>query len=91
MQVGLKASNVDVQNKLANWGYDDVWRLIWMTLIFCILTPLSRSVWALKKNFSLAMWLHIVSGGLYQGRLSASIAPGNFIGECVRTLSIALG
>ncbi|CBJ27375.1 hypothetical protein Esi_0067_0071 [Ectocarpus siliculosus] len=60
--VGLMASNVDVQNKLANWGYDDVWRLIWMTLIFCVLTPLSRSVWALKKNFSLAMWLHIGVG-----------------------------
>ncbi|CAM9533486.1 unnamed protein product [Ectocarpus sp. 6 AP-2014] len=62
LQVGLMASNVDVQNKLANWGYDDVWRLIWMTLIFCVLTPLSRSVWALKKNFSLAMWLHIGVG-----------------------------
>lgn len=50
-----------MENNIANWGYDDVWRIVWMTLIFCFLMPLSRSAWALKKNFSLAMWLHIVS------------------------------
>lgn len=60
LQVSLAVSNVDLDNKLANWGYDDIWRIIWMTLIFCVLTPLSRSAWALKKNFTLAMWLHIV-------------------------------
>ncbi|CAM9174985.1 unnamed protein product [Ectocarpus sp. 4 AP-2014] len=62
LQVSLAVSNVDLDNKLANWGYDDIWRIIWMTLIFCVLTPLSRSAWALKKNFTLAMWLHIGVG-----------------------------
>ncbi|CAM9524628.1 unnamed protein product, partial [Pylaiella littoralis] len=33
-----------------------------MTLMFCVLMPLSRSAWVLKKNFSLAMWLHIGVG-----------------------------
>ncbi|CAN0216584.1 unnamed protein product, partial [Ectocarpus sp. 6 AP-2014] len=61
-QVSLAVSNVDVDNKLANWGYDDIWRIVWMTLIFCVLTPLSRSAWALKKNFTLAMWLHVGVG-----------------------------
>ncbi|CAM9569749.1 unnamed protein product [Ectocarpus fasciculatus] len=61
-QVSLAVSNVDLDNKLANWGYDDIWRIVWMTLIFCVLTPLSRSAWALKKNFTLAMWLHMGVG-----------------------------
>ncbi|CAN0302663.1 unnamed protein product [Ectocarpus sp. 12 AP-2014] len=61
-QVSLAVSNVDVDNKLANWGYDDIWRIFWMTLIFCFLTPLSRSAWALKKNFTLSMWLHMGVG-----------------------------
>ncbi|CBN79562.1 hypothetical protein Esi_0011_0129 [Ectocarpus siliculosus] len=61
-QVSLAVSNVDVDNKLANWGYDDIWRIFWMTLIFCVLIPLSRSAWALKKNFTLAMWLHMGVG-----------------------------
>lgn len=60
-QVTLNASQLDVGGKVAVWGYDDVWRIVWMTLIFGFLMPLSRSAWALRKNFSLAMWLHIVS------------------------------
>lgn len=58
----LARSNVDTENELANWGYDDIWRIFWMTIMFCFLLPLSRSAWALKKNFSLAMWLHMVRG-----------------------------
>ena len=61
MQITLNASNVDSENELANWGYDDIWRITWMTVMFCFLLPLSRSAWALKANFSLAMWLHMVS------------------------------
>lgn len=60
-KVALKKSQLDIGNDIANWGYDDIWRIFWMTLMFCVLFPLSRSGWALKKNFSLSMWLHIVS------------------------------
>lgn len=59
LQVGM--GDVDVETKTAVWGSDDLWRVIWMTIIFGALFPLSRSTWALRKNFSLAMWLHLVS------------------------------
>ena len=58
-QVSLGASQVDVTNQTANWGVDDVWRLAWMTLIFCILFPVSRSIRVLNANYSIAMWLHV--------------------------------
>lgn len=61
MQVSLQGGNVNLENKEARWGADDIWRIFWMTAIFGALMPLSRSAWALKKNFSLAMWLHMVS------------------------------
>ena len=35
-----------------------MWRLVWLTTLLAFLLPLSRT-WALRKNFSLAMWLHI--------------------------------
>ncbi|CAM9263172.1 unnamed protein product [Choristocarpus tenellus] len=57
--------NVNVSGMVANWGYDDVWRICWMTLMFCVLFPLSRSAWALRANFSLAMWLHMLLGAGY--------------------------
>lgn len=60
-QIPLGVPQIDVEKEEANWGYDDIWRIVWMTIIFGALMPLSRSMWALKKNFSLAMWLHMVS------------------------------
>ncbi|CAM9744602.1 unnamed protein product [Chrysoparadoxa australica] len=60
--VPLGRSQVDVVNKAANWGVDDIWRIVWMTLIFCVFIPVSRSLWALRKNYTLAMWLHILAG-----------------------------
>lgn len=68
-QVSLAVGNVDVDNKTAVWGYDDIWRIIWMTVIFAVLMPLSRSAWALKKNFTLAMWLHMVRAKMRWSRL----------------------
>ncbi|CAM9357224.1 unnamed protein product, partial [Ascophyllum nodosum] len=62
LQVSLSGGNIDTENRLARWGLDDIWRICWMTLIFGALLPLSRSAWALKKNYSLAMWLHIALG-----------------------------
>eukprot|EP00903_Cladosiphon_okamuranus_P016206 g14954.t1 len=59
LQMPLGKSQIDIENDIANWGYDDIWRITWMTIMFCVLMPLSRSAWALKANFSLAMWLHI--------------------------------
>lgn len=59
-KVSLEVENLDEGNKTALWGYDDVWRIIWMTVIFAALMPLSRSAWALRKNFTLATWLHMV-------------------------------
>ncbi|CAM9357147.1 unnamed protein product [Ascophyllum nodosum] len=62
LQVSLSGGNIDAENRLARWGLDDIWRIVWMTLIFGALMPLSRSAWALKKNYSLAMWLHMALG-----------------------------
>ncbi|CAM9357300.1 unnamed protein product, partial [Ascophyllum nodosum] len=62
LQVPLPGGNIDAQNRLARWGLDDIWRIFWMTLVFGALMPLSRSAWALKKNYSLAMWLHMALG-----------------------------
>ena len=53
---------VDVAARTANWGLDDVWRLVWMSVIFCALFPLSRSIRMLATNYSLAMWLHVGVG-----------------------------
>lgn len=60
LQIALDRSQIDNDEKQANWGYDDIWRIFWMTVIFGGLIPLSRSTWALKINHSLAMWLHMV-------------------------------
>ncbi|CAN0436565.1 unnamed protein product [Ascophyllum nodosum] len=62
LQVALPRGNIDVPNRQARWGVDDIWRIFWMTMIFGALMPLSRSAWALKKNFSLSMWLHMALG-----------------------------
>ncbi len=59
-QVSLGTSQIS--NGTANWGLDDLWRIFWMTLIFIVLFPLSRSAMALQKNFNLAMWLHVGAG-----------------------------
>ena len=59
-QVDLTGGNVEVSTREARWGVDDIWRIVWMTVIFGALMPLSRSTWALAKNYSLAMWLHMV-------------------------------
>ncbi|CAM9470777.1 unnamed protein product, partial [Sphacelaria rigidula] len=61
-QIALDRSQIDNDEKQANWGYDDIWRIFWMTVIFGGLIPLSRSTWALKINHSLAMWLHMLVG-----------------------------
>lgn len=61
-QVAMSGGNVDVDAKTARWSYDDIWRIFWMTIIFGGLLPLSRSTWALTKNFSLAMALHSAVG-----------------------------
>lgn len=59
-KVALPGGNMDAENRQARWGTDDVWRIVWMTIIFGALMPLSRSAWALKKNFTLSMCLHMV-------------------------------
>ena len=61
-QWSLGTSQVDVAARTANWGLDDVWRLVWMSVIFCALFPLSRSIRMLATNYSLAMWLHVGVG-----------------------------
>lgn len=78
----LGKSQLDIENDIANWGYDDLWRITWMTIMFCFLMPLSRSAWALKANFSLAMWLHIVSG-LYTRRADPAVEEATY---CCRTV-----
>jgi hypothetical protein len=62
-QVSLGSlSQVDTSLMRANWGSDDVWRLTWMTVMFGLLFPLSRSSWLLNRSFSLAMYLHLFLG-----------------------------
>ena len=56
----IPGGNLDAENREARWGVDDIWRIFWMTVMFGMLMPLSRSAWALSKNFSLAMLLHTV-------------------------------
>eukprot|EP00904_Undaria_pinnatifida_P008090 jgi/Undpi1/4410/HiC_scaffold_17.g07765.m1 len=58
-------SNIDSELKLARWGDDDIWRIFWMTLMFGLLLPVSRSAWALTKNFSFCMVLHTALGAGY--------------------------
>lgn len=57
----MSGGNVDINAMTARWSYDDIWRICWMTVIFGALMPLSRSTWAMTKNFSLAMALHTVT------------------------------
>lgn len=59
--MAISGGNIDADAKLARWSYDDIWRIFWMTVIFGVLLPLSRSTWVLTKNFSLAMALHMVN------------------------------
>lgn len=61
-QVSLGTSQIDSQAKVANWGIDDLWRLVWMTLMFLVFFPLSRATRALAANYSLMMWLHVAVG-----------------------------
>lgn len=61
-QIPLAAPQIDSDLRVANFGSDDIWRLFWMSVLFFIIFPVSRSLWGLRKNFSLAMWLHIGAG-----------------------------
>ena len=61
----MSGGNVDIDAMMARWSYDDIWRIFWMTVIFGALMPLSRSTWAMTKNFSLAMALHTVTNRVY--------------------------
>ena len=44
---------------------DEIYRFLIMIVIFCILFPVSRSHYANKRSYSLAMALHIFAGILY--------------------------
>ena len=61
-QVSLGTSQIDVEESVANWGSDDVWRIVWLSVIFFLIFPYSRSLRGLRKNFSFAMWLHVGAG-----------------------------
>ena len=61
-QVSLGMSQISTKTKTANWGLDDLWRLCWMTIMFCLLFPLSMSIRARATNYSLMMWLHTLLG-----------------------------
>jgi hypothetical protein len=63
LQVSLGTSQISTENNEARWGYDDIWRLVWMSLMFVLLFPLSRSVrFVLYKYWNFAMWLHVAVG-----------------------------
>jgi hypothetical protein len=64
LQVALGTSQItDVDIKEARWGYDDVWRIVWMSLIFLVLFPLTRSnKLLLSKHWNLAIALHVAVG-----------------------------
>ncbi|CAM9715253.1 unnamed protein product, partial [Laminaria digitata] len=61
-QVPIPGGNLDAELEQARWGVDDIWRIFWMTVIFGMLMPLSRSMWMMGRNFSLAMILHTALG-----------------------------
>jgi len=63
LQMSLGTSQISSSTSEARWGYDDVWRLCWMSLMFLLLFPLSRSVrFLLSKYWNLAMCLHVSVG-----------------------------
>eukprot|EP01063_Lacrimia_lanifica_P009960 TRINITY_DN1677_c0_g1_i1.p1 TRINITY_DN1677_c0_g1~~TRINITY_DN1677_c0_g1_i1.p1 ORF type:complete len:813 (+),score=325.77 TRINITY_DN1677_c0_g1_i1:94-2532(+) len=53
-------ADVDVETESLCVNSDDLGRLVGMMLMFCVLFPLSRAAWALRKNWMVAKWLHVV-------------------------------
>lgn len=62
-QISLGTSQIQNSPPEARWGYDDVWRLVWMSVMFLLLFPLSRSArYLLSRHWNVAMWLHVGVG-----------------------------
>ena len=46
----------------ANYTWDEIFRLVLIIIVFCIMMPISRADWMLGKSYSTAMIIHSVAG-----------------------------
>eukprot|EP01065_Artemidia_motanka_P026911 TRINITY_DN32149_c0_g1_i1.p1 TRINITY_DN32149_c0_g1~~TRINITY_DN32149_c0_g1_i1.p1 ORF type:complete len:792 (+),score=185.56 TRINITY_DN32149_c0_g1_i1:69-2444(+) len=50
----------DLENEIVSLDGDDTWRLVAMTLIFCIFIPISVSTWARNASWTGCTYLHLI-------------------------------
>ena len=58
-------SDTNAKTQTVCFNSDDMGRLVGITIMFCVLFPLSRWARTLEWNWNVAKWLHVILGALY--------------------------
>ena len=64
-ELKTNCSDIDAKTQTVCFNSDNMGRLVGITIMFCVLFPLSRWARTLEWNWNVAKWLHVILAALY--------------------------